>query len=826
MARPAADSVRVQWTGTGQGTMSLGAAVAGFQALPGVNLEFVSYSIENEAGTERENGFGTYTAAGTTLTRDFVTFSTAGAPTKVSFTGTGVAKHVRVTPLAHDVIENRAASDPGPGDDITDGYISGRARWLNTTTGILWFCINHTTGAAIWAPVLHLTDSSAFNPAAINLAANREFDPYPQTGTVSFALAAVTEVPGAWSSVEFTGNGNPITWSADFAAANGSSLTTGDYASFTGPKRLILMWSGTQNKALVALSGTEGGGGGGGTWGTITGSLDAQADLQAALDTKLEVVTTNDIADDAVTFQKLQNSLTGSRLIGRGQNAGPGTFVEISLGANLTMSGNTLVASGSTTPSADASTVTYTPQWAGAIVTNVKEALDNGAISGKYFGLNGNGSFNNTTVLHTALDAISAEGGGDLFVDAGSYVVSNIIMRAGVRITGMIGPGGPSSALSTEFHAVAGTTGVLFAGPASGASYGLIGLFIGGGSALGAPLIGAQFTTGTGRISGCYFSNFSSHCIKFTGGFQSVTNTHCNNGFYTAYDTVPTLPTAKVGVVHLEGGSDHTVNDCGIASRSTGKVSSADAFVCAVVVKSNGCWITGGDLHHCDVGLHIGAGAFRTQVHGVRIDSPSGNGIEIPSSDADQSLFTGVMVQRVGGSIIASPAYDSTNLYDGLNIQDPSGHTFVGCFFHGRLDGGVTPQMRYGINDTSSDGSNTYIGCNSANAISGGINALSKRTQIVAMQGTLSKVEDTVTGTYTLLSTDRGKTKRYTGAGHTWTVNNIGVGEIYIENAGAGTITFADGTSTKLGPVSTITSGNAGRLHLSNTGANYRITAA
>jgi hypothetical protein len=254
MARPAADSVKVQWTGTSTGTMSLGAAVTGFQAFPAAfDGQLVSYAIENETGTERENGFGTYTASGTTLTRDFVTFSTAGAPTKQNFSaGT---KHVRVTPLAHDVIENRAASDPGPGDDITDGYVSGRARWFNTSTGLLWFCVDHSTGAAIWTPVLHLVDSSALNPGAVNLAANRDFDPYTQTGAVAFALAAANEVPGAWSSVEFSGNGAAITWSADFEAVDGSALTGAPYSGFTGTRRLILMWSGTQAKALVSLSG-------------------------------------------------------------------------------------------------------------------------------------------------------------------------------------------------------------------------------------------------------------------------------------------------------------------------------------------------------------------------------------------------------------------------------------------------------------------------------------------------------------------------------------------------------------------------------------------
>jgi hypothetical protein len=615
---------------------------------------------------------------------------------------------------------------------------------------------------------------------------------------------------------------SPVTLLKNGKTFNGAD----DDLLLDGGKQATLIWDGSTWRFVYTGTPGEGTGISEVVWGPIGGTLSEQTDLQNALDSKVaSPVATGSIANDAVTFAKIQNATASSVLIGRGQSAGAGDFQQITLGSNLSMIGTQLTASGSVAPSADASTVTYTPLWSGAIALSLKDALDNGVRLGKYFGLNGNGVFNNTTVLDTALTAIEAEGGGDLYVDVGSYLISNVTLRNGVRIVGSIGPGGASSELSTRFDAIAGTTGTLFAGPASGSGFGLIGLLIGGGSALASPLIGANFTAGTGRISACYFSNFSSHCIKFSGGFQNVTNTHCNNGFYTAYDSTPTLPTVKSGVIHLEGGSDHTVDNCGIASRATGKVSSAGAFVCAVVVKSNGCWITGGDLHHCDVGLHIGTGAFRTQVHGIRVDSPAGNGIEVPSSDADMTLCTGAMVQRVGGAIIASPAYDSTNLYDGLNIQDPSGHIFVGCFFHGRLDGGVTPQMRYGINDTSSNGTNSYIGCHHANAVTAGINATSARTQVVSMQGVISQVEETVTGAYTLVQADRGKAKRYTGGAANWTVPNVGVGWVDIENEGSGTITFvASGTTLRPGSGNSIASGAGARLHLSNGGANYRVS--
>jgi len=58
------------------------------------------------------------------------------------------------------------------------------------------------------------------------------------------------------------------------------------------------------------------------------------------------VTAAGTIANDAVTFAKMQNSTAASILLGRGAGAGAGDFQEITLGTNLSMSGTTLNASG------------------------------------------------------------------------------------------------------------------------------------------------------------------------------------------------------------------------------------------------------------------------------------------------------------------------------------------------------------------------------------------------------------------------------------------------------------------------------------------------
>jgi hypothetical protein len=228
VTRPAADIVKVEWSGTGTGTMSLGSAVSGFSAFPAaLDGHLVSFSIEHQSAAERETGIGTYTHSGTTLSRALVTASTNGGSLVNFSAGT---KHVRLSFLALDGIENRATTDPTTGDDFNDGYIAGRSRWLNTSSGTLWFCLDHTVAAAVWqkvafavdVPQLALIAASTVSGTTDTVAGSvfATWRRYTNVGTITVTLDADLEddFEGVFvkdndsATLTLVGEGSPSAW--------------------------------------------------------------------------------------------------------------------------------------------------------------------------------------------------------------------------------------------------------------------------------------------------------------------------------------------------------------------------------------------------------------------------------------------------------------------------------------------------------------------------------------------------------------------------------------------------------------------------------------
>ena len=127
-----ADRVRETTTTTGQGTVSLAGAVTGFQTFAVIgNGNTTYYTIAGQGTSEWEVGIGTYTASGTTLSRDTVLASSAGAPTKTNFSAG--SKDVFVTyPASKSVYEDEGqAVYAGAGTAAI--YLNSNTVSVNTT---------------------------------------------------------------------------------------------------------------------------------------------------------------------------------------------------------------------------------------------------------------------------------------------------------------------------------------------------------------------------------------------------------------------------------------------------------------------------------------------------------------------------------------------------------------------------------------------------------------------------------------------------------------------------------------------------------------------
>jgi len=145
MALVLADRVRETTTTTGQGTVTLAGAITGFQTFAVIgDGNTTYYTIAGQGTSEWEVGIGTYTASGTTLSRDTVLASSAGAPTKTTFSaGT---KDVFVTyPAERSVYSD--GTNIVPDSAAILGVVSGGTGQSSYTNGQL--LIGNSTGSTL-----------------------------------------------------------------------------------------------------------------------------------------------------------------------------------------------------------------------------------------------------------------------------------------------------------------------------------------------------------------------------------------------------------------------------------------------------------------------------------------------------------------------------------------------------------------------------------------------------------------------------------------------------------------------------------------------------
>lgn len=221
-------------TSTGTGTLTLGSAVLGFQTFANAGVsdgDTLSYAIED--GVNWEIGTGTYTSAGTTLSRT-VTRSFDGTTYGTSPINVTSSAQVFATALAADlVVTGGALGTPSSGNlanctfptlnQNTTGTAAGLSATLAVASGGTGVTTSTGTGSVVLSTSPTLVTPALGTPASGNLA-NCTFPTLNQntTGTAAGLSATLAVTSGGTGVATLTGLAKGNGTAAFTAAAAGT----------------------------------------------------------------------------------------------------------------------------------------------------------------------------------------------------------------------------------------------------------------------------------------------------------------------------------------------------------------------------------------------------------------------------------------------------------------------------------------------------------------------------------------------------------------------------------------------------------------------------
>jgi hypothetical protein len=261
MALVLADRVKETTTTTGTGTITLAGAASGFRSFSVVgNGNTTYYVIAGQGTTEWEIGIGTYTSSGTTLSRDTVLASSAGAPTKTTFSaGT---KDVFVTyPAGRSVYVDGTAIDTA-GMGATQGdilYASGTdtfSRLAKNTTSTRYLANTGTSNNPAWSqidlsngvtgdlPFANLTQGSALSVLGVtgnaiadvaSIAAGSDHQVLRRSGTaVNFGAVNLSSTNAVTGTLPLGNGGTGQTTAQAAMNSFAGAVTSGQYLRGNG----------------------------------------------------------------------------------------------------------------------------------------------------------------------------------------------------------------------------------------------------------------------------------------------------------------------------------------------------------------------------------------------------------------------------------------------------------------------------------------------------------------------------------------------------------------------------------------------------------------
>jgi len=233
MALVVKDRVRETTTTTGTGTITLAGAVAGFQSFSAIgNANTTYYTINLPGANEWEVGIGTYTASGTTLSRDTILASSNGGSAVNFSAGT---------------------------KDVFCTYPAGRSVYYDTATNV---SIAGTLTTSLDASIYGVTVGRGAGAVSTNTAVGASALQANSTGSLNTALgyqALYTNSTGAIQTAVgyqagYTKNGTGDGVGSTFIGGQaGKATTTGADITFVGANAGLSNTTGSFNVVFVAL---------------------------------------------------------------------------------------------------------------------------------------------------------------------------------------------------------------------------------------------------------------------------------------------------------------------------------------------------------------------------------------------------------------------------------------------------------------------------------------------------------------------------------------------------------------------------------------------
>lgn len=225
MAIVIADRVKVTTTTTGTGTITLGSAASGFQDFSVVGDGNTTYYTITD-GTDWEVGIGTYTAAGTTLSRDTI-LASSNSGSAVNF-GAGT-KDVFVTyPSERSVVSyDGNNSEFPPTTRMIFAQTTAPTGWTKDTLNYDQHALRVVTGTASPGGTVDFTTAFASQTPTGNVSVTASTGQVAQGGNVSTSTGSTTQGGSVSTSTGNTTQGGTVSTSTGNTTQGGSVSSSG-----------------------------------------------------------------------------------------------------------------------------------------------------------------------------------------------------------------------------------------------------------------------------------------------------------------------------------------------------------------------------------------------------------------------------------------------------------------------------------------------------------------------------------------------------------------------------------------------------------------------